>query len=90
MISPDAAPTTRISEVAGDRVEWSIVGSVAFVRSVRLADGTETLFEPTTTLREAASRMPPFLWDEVKFRFDQVTGPAAGTRDPNGRAHDAK
>jgi hypothetical protein len=64
--------TTRISEVDGDRAEWSILGSVVHVRPVRLADGTETAFEPPLELGQALAQMPRKLWDEVLFRYGMI------------------
>lgn len=82
-MSPGKAPTTtRISKADGDRAEWLITDSVVLVRAVHLADGTQTVFEPTLPLGEAFSRMPRRLWDEVKFRSDLVRENA--TQDLNG------
>ncbi|WP_370012690.1 hypothetical protein [Nocardia cyriacigeorgica] len=64
--------TTRISEVDGDRAEWSIHDSVVHVQAVRLADGTETAFEPPLELGQALAEMPRKLWDEVLFRYGMV------------------
>ena len=69
--------TTRISEVDGDRAEWSILDSVVHVRAVRLADGTESVFEPPLELGQALTEMPRKLWNEVLFRYDTVRRSAA-------------
>ncbi|WP_331765120.1 hypothetical protein [Nocardia sp. NBC_01388] len=81
-MSPGTAPATRISEINGDRAEWSIIDSAVFVQAVRRADGTQTVFDPTLPLGEAFSRMPRPLWEEVKFRSDLVRANAA--QDVNG------
>ncbi len=71
--------TTRISEVDGDRAEWSLIDRVVYVRAVQLADGTRTAFDPAIALGEAFSLMPRRLWDEIRVRAERVRD-----RAPNG------
>ncbi|MFF5037886.1 hypothetical protein [Nocardia salmonicida] len=66
------AATTRVSEIDGDRAEWTIVDSVVRVQLVRRADGTETTFQPPLELGQALTEMPRRLWDEVQFRYGLI------------------
>lgn len=77
-----ASGATRRSEVDGDVAEWSITDSVAHVQAVHLAGGSRTVFDKPLPLDEAFSRMPPHLWNEVRFRWSLVC--ASGVLRSNG------
>lgn len=81
-MAPEMATTTTVTKVDGDSPEWSVVDSVVRVRVISLANGTETVFEPTLELGQAFSAMPRRLWDKALSSYGQVS--RSGGHDSNG------
>lgn len=66
------APTTRSTEIDGDRAEWSVSGRVVFVRAVKRRDTPRKVFDPPLELGQAFSVMPRKLWDKTLSSFERT------------------